>query len=136
MINYSIIRSTKRRDRRGFLVDFLKGDEVGRADKHLGQIYLVTFESKMSIRGNHYHKKKKEWFVAVQGKLKAILEDVKSKERIEFILDGDGDEYERVYIGENIAHAFINISKTAIMINYCNRPYHADNPDTYFYKLI
>lgn len=135
-MRYSIIRATKRRDRRGFLVDFLKGDEVENSDKQLGQIYLVTFDKKNAIRGNHYHKNKKEWFVAIKGKLKVKLEDLETKEIKDFILDGDSDEYERIYIEENIAHSFESITNEAMMINYSNKPYHKDNPDTFFYKLI
>lgn len=136
MIDYTFTKATKRRDRRGFLVDFLKRDEVQGVDKTLGQIYFVTFEEKHAIRGNHYHTKKKEWFVAVKGKLKVVLEDIKTKERVEFILDGDNDEYERIYVTENIAHAFTNLTETAMMINYCNKPYHKESPDTHKYKLI
>ena len=77
-MRYSIIKATKRRDKRGFLVDFLKGDEVEGSDRQLGQIYLVTFDKKNVIRGNHYHKNKKEWFVAIKGKLKVMLEDLEN----------------------------------------------------------
>ena len=136
MINYKITKASKRRDKRGFLVDFLKQEELSRGDKRLGQIYFVTFDTALSIRGNHYHTNKKEWFVAVKGKLKVVLEDIKTKERVEFILDGDTDEYERIFIGANVAHAFRNITKTAMMINYCNKPYHRENPDTYTCKLL
>lgn len=136
MIAYKTNKATRRRDKRGYLLDFLKKDELPNKDRTLGQIYLVTFEKKGVIRGNHYHKNKKEWFVAVKGKLKVVLEDIKTKERIEFFIGGHGDEYERIHVDRNVAHAFTNISKDAIMINYCNKPYHFDNPDTHPYILI
>lgn len=136
MINYHITKASKRRDKRGFLVDFLKQTELNRSDRQLGQIYFVTFDRILSIRGNHYHTNKKEWFVAVKGKLEVVLEDINTKERTEFILDGDIDEYKRIFIGENVAHAFRNVTKTAMMINYCNKPYHNNKPDTYTYKLL
>jgi len=135
-MRYSITNAIKRRDERGFLVDFLKGDEVDNSDSKLGQIYLVTFDKKKIIRGNHYHKNKKEWFVAIKGKLQVVLEDLKTKECKEFILDGDSDEYERISIEENVAHAFKSITNEAMMINYSNKSYHKDNPDTFFYKLL
>ncbi|RJQ37073.1 hypothetical protein C4559_04030 [Candidatus Microgenomates bacterium] len=136
MKKYKFAKAKKRRDKRGFLVDFLKLDEVGEGEKTLGQIYFVTFDKKGSVRGNHYHKTKKEWFVAVEGKLKVILEDISTKEKVEFILKGSSDIYERVYIEENIAHSFISLTKKAKMINYCNRPFHESDPDTFIYKLI
>lgn len=136
MIAYKTKKATRRRDNRGFLLDFLKRDELEKADRTLGQIYLVTFEKKGVIRGNHYHKTKKEWFVAVRGKLKVVLENVETKERVKFILDGDSDDYTRVQVGKNIAHAFISLSNDAMMVNYCNKPYHFDKPDSYEYILV
>lgn len=135
-MKYSIKKATKRRDKRGFLVDFLKLDELDDQDKIFGQAYCVTFDAPSSVRGNHYHSGKKEWFVAVSGKLQVVLEDVRSGERVEFILNGDSDEYNRIEISENIAHAFKNISRTAVMINYCNKPYHHEDPDSIRYKLL
>lgn len=135
-MKYSITKSTRRRDKRGFLVDFLKLDELVEKDKIFGQAYCITFETPRAVRGNHYHTGKKEWFVAIKGRLKVVLEDVKTKEHVEFILDGDRDEYKRIEISENIAHAFKNISRTAVMINYCNKPYHPEDPDSIHYKLL
>jgi len=117
-------------------LDFLKRDEVSKSDRTLGQIYLVTFERKGAVRGNHFHKTKKEWFVAIKGKLKVVLENIKTKEKAEFVLNGDSDDYERVYVDKNIAHSFKSLSDEAMMINYCNKPYHFDNPDTHRYILL
>lgn len=136
MINYTITKSVKRIDERGFLVEFLKGDEVSSAQKKLGQIYFVTFEKKGMIRGNHYHKKKDEWFVAVRGRLRVVLEDIKSKERHELIIDGDTEEYKRVFIGRNVAHSFQSLTRKAEMINYASKPYHREDADINTYKLI
>lgn len=117
-------------------MDFLKLYELKGQDRTFGQAYCITFETPRAVRGNHYHTGKKEWFVAIKGKLKVVLEDVKTKEHVEFILDGDSDEYKRIEINENIAHAFKNISRTAVMINYCNKPYHAKDSDSIHYNLL
>lgn len=135
-MDYKIVNSTKRIDHRGYLVDFLKGTHMDKEDEKLGQIYFVTFEKKNIVRGNHYHKNKKEWFVVVRGKLKAVFLDLKTKEKIELVLDGDSEEYVRLFVGKNIAHAFKSLTKRAEMINYCNKVYHAKKPDTHFYKLL
>lgn len=129
MINYTTTKATKHIDKRGFLVDFLKGSEIEQKHKKLGQIYFVTFEGKNVIRGNHVHYKKDEWFVVVRGKLKVILEDLKTKERVTFVLDGDSDKYERVYVERNIAHAFVSLTKSAEMINYASKSYDPKHPD-------
>lgn len=136
MINYTITKSIKRIDKRGFLVEFLKGDEVAPSQKKLGQIYFVTFEKKGMVRGNHYHKKKDEWFVAVRGRLKVVLEDIKSKQRCEFMIDGDTEEYKRVFIGRNVAHSFQSLTQKAEMINYASKPYHKEDADINAYILI
>lgn len=136
MINVRYDHATKRRDERGFLVDFLKGDELPSRYQRLGQIYFVTFDQPHVIRGNHYHKTKNEWFVVVLGKVKLVAENVKTKERREYILDGDHDKYERVFIGKHIAHTFQNISKTAMMLNYADKSYHDESPDTTPYKIL
>lgn len=132
----TIDSSTKHRDNRGFLVDFLKLSEVETKDSKLGQIYFVTFDNKGVIRGNHYHKTKKEWFVAVKGKLKVFLKDLETNMTKELILEGDSNNYQRIWIDKNIAHAFMSLTKSAAMINYSNKPYHKEDPDTIQHKLI
>ncbi len=131
-----IDHSTRRRDERGFLVDFLKADELKGEDKKFGQMYFVTFEKPGAVRGNHYHETKKEWFVVGQGKVLVILEDVKTKARETIILDGDDDKYTRLMVGENIAHSFVNLTPFAYLVNYCNKSYHARKPDSIFYELV
>lgn len=135
-LNYTIDHSIRRRDNRGFLVDFLKADELKGGDKKFGQIYFITFEKTGAIRGNHYHSTKKEWFVVGQGKILVILEDIKTKVRETLILDGDDDRYVRLSIGENIAHTMVNLTTFAYVVNYCNKPYHEDDPDSNRYELV
>lgn len=135
-LNYKIDYSTRRRDDRGFLVDFLKADELEGEDKKFGQIYFITFERPGAIRGNHYHSTKREWFVVGQGKILVILEDIKTKVRETLILDGDEDQYARLSIGENVAHTMVNLTSFAYLVNYCNKPYHEDNPDSNRYELV
>lgn len=135
-MKYSIKKLNRRADKRGFLIDFLSLDELEKQDKTFGQIYYVTFTTSSAVRGNHYHRRKREWFMAVNGRLQVVLKDIKSGERVEFIMNGNKNSYQRIEVKENIAHAFRNISKTALMLNYCNKPYHFGDPDTIPYKLL
>ncbi|MFZ5845210.1 MAG: dTDP-4-dehydrorhamnose 3,5-epimerase family protein [Patescibacteria group bacterium] len=135
-MNYKIDQAKKHRDERGFLVDFLKLDDIKEGNRKLGQIYFVTFAKKGVVRGNHYHATKGEWFAVLNGKIKAILEDIKTHERRELILDGDSDTYQRIFVGKNIAHAFTSLTKEAAMINYSDKPYYAADPDSAHYLLI
>ncbi len=135
-MNIIFDKAVRRRDKRGFLVDFIKGDEMSTSHQKLGQIYFVTFEQAGVVRGNHYHETKDEWFVVIAGSVKLVAEDIRTHERMERVLDGNNDEYERVFIGKNIAHAFQNISDTAMMIDYADKPYHNEAPDTIPYQLL
>lgn len=134
-INYKLDQSTRRRDERGFLVDFLKADELKDDDKQFGQIYFITFEKPGVIRGNHYHATKKEWHVVVQGKVLVTLEDVNTKTRETLILNGDEDQYTRLFFGEYVAHSFINLTPYASVLSYCNKPWHVENKDDNHYAL-
>lgn len=135
-MKYSIKKLIPRKDHRGFLIDFLSLGELEKSDKTFGQIYYVTFGTPGVVRGNHYHTHKREWFVVVRGRLQVVLKDVNSGERVEFILNGNKGAFERIEIKENISHAFRNISSTALMFNYCNKPYLIGDPDTIQYKLF
>lgn len=135
-MNYKVEKGIKRKDERGILWDFLKGDEVDPSiDRSLGQIYVVTFAKIGVVRGNHYHKTKNEWFVVIRGEVEMRLVDIKSKESIDRIINGKGDEYQRIFVGKNIAHAFKSRKNNTLMVNYADKPYHMENPDTYKYII-
>lgn len=128
--------STKREDERGFLVDFIKGTEVEAEDRMLGQVYYVTFSRVGVIRGNHYHKERREWFVPVKGRLEVYFKDLATGEEVVMTIDGDSSNYQRIGIGKNIAHAFVSLTEDAAMINYASKPYIHEAPDTYEYILV
>lgn len=136
LLDYDISQPTEHRDERGCLVELLKGDELSGEKKILGQIYFVTFEKLRVIRGNHYHIKKEEWFIVAQGRLHVELQDVDTRERVSLVLDSKKDGYVRLRIGKKIAHAFMNLSPTATMVNYASQSYHQTDPDTFPYVLI
>lgn len=117
-MDYKIDQIEKHNDQRGHLVVFLKNTNLSKTYKEFGQIYFVTFESLHMIRGNHYHKKWREWFGVVMGKLEVVLKDVRSGEIKHFILDSESDKYSRLEVGPYIAHAFKNLSNKAALLNY------------------
>ena len=134
-MDYKIEYFEKYNDKRGQLVVFLRNRDLKKKQKALGQIYFATFDKKNSIRGNHYHKKWREWFGVVSGRLKAIVMDIRTKEKKEFILDGsDTDKYIRLEIGPNIAHAFKNISNKASLLNYSDKEWSAN--DTFRIEIM
>lgn len=132
-MEYKIIKLEKHNDYRGNLVVFLRNKDL-KKKKTFGQIYFVTFEKNGVVRGNHYHKKWREWFGIVSGKVKVVLKDIATGETKNITLDGNKDPYIRLEIGPKIAHAFKNISENASLLNYTNLEW--SSTDTYYHKLI
>lgn len=124
-MDYRIEHFEKFNDERGQLIVFLRNRDLNQNQKEFGQIYFVTFEKKGTIRANHYHKKFREWFGVVNGKVEVTLVDVKTKERKGFILDGDSKKYVRLEIGPNIAHGFKSISDKVSLLNYTDMEWMA-----------
>jgi len=126
----------KHKDQRGYLVEFLRNKELKKPDKKFGQIYLATFNNKGDIRGNHYHKDTEECFGVTSGSLLVVIEDINTKERKKFVLRYSENEFIRLRIGVNVAHAFKSLSKSAMIIDYANKPYNPSCSDRYKYILI
>ena len=121
----------KHTDERGWLVEILRDDEIQEAIK---QIYFSTSKPG-AIRGNHYHKRKVEWFSVVKGKAKLVLEDNESKERKELILSEDNPAI--VKITPHITHAIQNIGDDEMyLIVIVNEVFNPDDADTFFVNLI
>lgn len=79
---------------RGELAQFHDGDEGAR--------YIAYIELRAgAVRGNHYHKVKKEWTYVINGKLQLLLEDVATHEQASLAMQG-GD---LAFIPPGIAHA-------------------------------
>jgi dTDP-4-dehydrorhamnose 3,5-epimerase-like enzyme len=135
-MNYKVTQCIKHTDQRGYLVEFLKDNELADADKAFGQIYFVTFEKPHQVRGNHYHTRISEWFGVAYGSLQVVLEDVKTKERVEFELTSDDKTFTRLTIGPYIAHAFRNLTPTAVLLDYSNTPYDEKDHDRNRYMLL
>src|SRR5688500_17557537 len=93
-------------DERGDLIVFLRSSNLDEKYKQFGQIYFVTFRKKGIVRANHYHKRIREWFGVVHGKVSVVLEDLESGKKKKLILDSKDSKYIRLEIGPNVAHAF------------------------------
>lgn len=135
-MDYKITQCLKHTDPRGYLVEFLKNGELPADKQAFGQIYFVTFEKPNQVRGNHYHTRFSEWFGVAHGTLQVILEDVKTKERVEFTLSSSDKTFTRLTIGPGIAHVFKNLSPTAVLLDYTNMQYNEKDPDRNPYILL
>lgn len=133
-MDYRLDHINKFNDYRGQLVVFLKNCELTHPYKDFGQIYFVTFDREGVIRGNHYHKRWREWFGVVSGRLEVVLRDLSSEEQVALELDGDLDDYVRLEIGPNIVHAFRSLTPTAALLNYTDKEWSSD--DTFPFNII
>ena len=134
-MDYIKVKKPKHSDERGQLVKFLTRKELAK-NVPLGHIYFVTFAKKGVVRGNHYHHKKDEYFGITYGRIKLIIEDVKTKKRKSFILNADSPQFVRIKIGPNIAHAVESLSSKAVLIDYFPLFYNLNNPNNHPYILI
>ena len=133
-MDFKITQAERHDDKRGKMIILLKKNDLPNNLQVFGEVFFITFSRKGIIRANHYHKKWREWFIIISGKILVIIENVKTKKRFETILDGNQNRVFRLEIGPYIAHAFRNLSRKAILINYTNIEWSAD--DTHYHKLI
>lgn len=133
-MDYKIEYLDKFNDNRGELIVFLKNSNLSKRQKKFGQIYYVTFSKKGIVRGNHYHKKWREWFGVVAGKIEVVLLDIYTKERVTFVLNAKLKQYVRLEIGPNIAHSFKSKTNFAVLINYATGEWGKN--DDFDYELL
>jgi len=118
-------------DERGWLLEILRDDEI---EEEIKQVYYSTSKPGI-IRGNHFHKRKVEWFSVVKGKAKLILEDNESKKREELVLSDD--EPTIVKITPNVSHAIQNIGYDEMhLIVIVNEVFDPHATDTFYVNLI
>lgn len=133
---YKLTKLEKKSDDRGFLIEFLKASELGPNQKKYGQNYLVTFKRKNKIRGNHYHKRRSEWFVLAMGKVEVRLKDLKTGKTKKLILTDEHQKHlERLYIAPRVVHSFKSLIPKTMMLNYTDGEWSPQNQDTYYYDL-
>ena len=125
-----IIKLRKYSDKRGSLVENTLTSIVT-GSKH----FFVSKSKPGVVRGNHYHKKKKEWFYLIQGKCIFYIKDIISK-KTEFIELNDKDN-SIIQVEPNKAHAIKNTGKNEmILLALVNEPLDKKSPDTYSYIVI
>ena len=127
------VRKLERKsDERGWLVEVLDGKTF---DIPNFGLMFVTTAYPNRVKGNHYHKHKKEWACVIQGTGRLVLEDVRTKEKIE--LETGEDSLMLVEIPPYVSHGIKNIGDSLLMmLEYTDTIFDEKNPDTYPYKVI
>jgi len=134
MIDYKIEYCEKFIDNRGHLVVFLKNSRLNQKFQRFGQIYFVSFASKGVVRGNHYHKKWREWFGIITGKVLVKLKNIKTKEETVLQLNNRSKKYALLEIGPYIAHSFKSLTNKAALLNYASSEW--SDKDDFSEKLL
>ncbi len=130
-VKYEIENLETHKDSRGWLAEMIKRDEIA---EDIRQVYIATIEPG-SVRGNHYHKKRMEWFFIVNGEAEITLEDIKRKERETIMLSPEKPQ--RITIYPEVAHVVFNKGKQAVyLVSAQNNIYDPQNPDTFDYKIL
>src|ERR1051326_7296384 len=106
----------------GELTQFYDGDE---GIRYIAQIELQAG----SIRGNHYHKIKKEWVYMMSGEVTLIVEDLESEARESVQLNA-GD---LAFIQTGVIHA-LQVIKSGQAIEFSTARF--DSADIYRHKLV
>ena len=89
-----------------------------------------SITNKGQIRGQHYHSRKIERFSVVKGKAKLIIREILSRNKIEYILDGENPSYVDIPIW--YTHSLENIGKDELITFFCINEHFSDaNHDTY-----
>jgi dTDP-4-dehydrorhamnose 3,5-epimerase-like enzyme len=118
-------------DNRGRVFEVLRREHV--PDGGFGQVYVFT-GSPGSVKGNHYHTRKTEWFCVISGEGELILFDPKTFARESLKLSGARPTV--VTISAGTAHAMRNTGDgEMIVLAYTTEPYNPDDPDTYVIPL-
>lgn len=130
-IKYEIKELEIHSDKRGWLVEMLKKNEI---KNEIKQIYIATIKPG-SVRGNHYHLKRTEWFFIATGKAELYLEDIKTKEKIRLKISSKRPKV--VTIFPKVAHAVKNSSREiAYLVSAQNTIYNPKHPDTFSQPVL
>lgn len=115
-------------DERGWLTEVLSSSDIGNTD--FGLIHLSTAKPGFT-KGNHYHKRKTEWYCVIKGKGKLMLRGLKTKENQEIIL-GEQD-LSVVRIPPYTFHSIENVGKDEMyLLAYVDEAFNPNDPDTYY----
>ena len=114
-------------DHRGLLVEVFRAPWAALASE--GQVYLTT-AAVGAVKGNHFHRRKTEWFCVLQGAAEICLSDPSTGASGRIPLDGRRPGVVR--IPPMVAHAVRNTgTETLMLLAYISEAFDPRDPDTY-----
>ncbi len=125
-----IIRLIKRKDPRGWLIE-----NNNRLIKESMRHFLISSSKPGVVRGQHYHSRKREWFLVLKGKAKIVCKALGSNDIKEIYMSEERPEM--VEIPPMIAHAIENIGdKEMLLFAVVNESLDRRDPDTFPHRVI
>ena len=114
-------------DSRGWVAEIMGPRDV--RSLGFGQL-IVTTAKPGQIKGNHYHKRKTEWYCVLKGKGILYLKENKTGKIQEISLEEK--KLSLVEIPPNYTHSIKNAGSDDIyVISYTNEPFNELDKDTY-----
>ena len=121
----------KKVDERGFVFEVLRSEMV---NAPFGQIFISTVKQG-KVKGNHYHKRKKEWYCTIRGSVTVHLLDVESGEKQ--TIDLSEEEPTLLQINPGVSHAITNKgNEEAWILVYISESFNPDDPDTFSKEVV
>lgn len=129
-MNIKKIPLSKKEDVRGWLIEN-ESPIVRDSMKH----FLVSASKPDIVRGQHYHKRKTEWFLVIKGRAEIYFKDVRTLESKSIKVDGNKPEI--VEMSPMVAHAIKNTGREDLcLLAIASEPLLRKDPDTFPYVLI
>lgn len=117
-----------KKDKRGILSEIIREEDVG--IKQFGQLILTTTLPGFK-KGDHFHKRKTEWYCVIKGKGLLQIINNKTKEKEEIILEGENMKL--VTILPNHFHSIKNIGEDEMyLLVYIDEVFDPLDPDTFY----
>lgn len=129
-IKYKVKELEIHSDKRGWLVEMLKQNEI---KEEIKQVYVATIKPGC-VRGNHYHKKRKEWSLILNGKVRVFLENISKRKKTSFIISSKSPKLLTIF--PNVAHAIKNVGKEIVfLVSAQSDIYNPKKPDVFPWKF-
>lgn len=129
---HKLIDIKKHIDQRGTLTKlFTKSSLENDSIPSLEESYVITFNDKGIVRGQHYHKFTKEIFAVLQGRCRFDLyEDNKI---ISIDIDAKGNQ--SIYVGKETPHQITSLIENSIVVALSTREYDMHDNDTFYFNF-
>jgi len=128
---FDVHELVKHDDHRGFLIELLRFVDHDIPGK--GQLYTFSIEPGQR-RGDHYHRRKREWFTCVHGEAVVLLSTNNGQT---IAVEISPKKPAIVYAGPGTAHALLNKKdEVAIIVSYGSEQHNPEDEDTYRQKAF